>query len=112
MPPHPTFFVRRHVYEKYGSFNLNLPLAADYELMLRLLYKHKITTIYIPEVMVKMRTGGRCSPGLLNTTKVVFENYKAWKMNDLKPNPMTFVLKPFSKLRQLNYRPSLLPSKY
>jgi glycosyltransferase len=112
MPPHPTFFVRRQVYEKYGSFNLNFPLAADYELMLRLLYKHKITTIYIPEVMVKMRTGGRCSPGLLNTTKVVFENYKAWKMNDLKPNPMTFVLKPFSKLRQLNYRPSLLPSKY
>jgi len=112
MPPHPTFFVRRHVYEKCGSFDLNFPLAADYELMLRFLYKYEITTTYIPKVLVKMRTGGRSSPGLLNTAKAVFENYEAWKINDLPLNPMTFILKPFSKLRQLNKLPPSRTSKH
>ena len=58
MPPHPTFFVRRDVYEKYGVFNLELGSAADYEIMLRFLVKHQVTAAYIPEVLVKMRTGG------------------------------------------------------
>ena len=40
MPPHPTFFVKREVYEKYGNFNLDLPSAADYEIMLRFIHKH------------------------------------------------------------------------
>ena len=53
MPPHPTFFVRRTVYEKYGMFNLSLGSAADYELMLRFLVKHRITAAYIPEVIGK-----------------------------------------------------------
>jgi hypothetical protein len=43
MPPHPTFFVNRETYEKYGLFNLEFPLAADYEIMLRFLYKYNIT---------------------------------------------------------------------
>src|SRR5574343_654094 len=42
MPPHPAFFVRREVYEKYGHFQLELRTAADYEIMLRFLLKHKI----------------------------------------------------------------------
>jgi len=59
MPPHPTFFVRRSVYEKYGTFRLDLGTAADYELMLRLLLKHCISTNYIAEVLVRMRVGGK-----------------------------------------------------
>jgi len=58
MPPHPTFFVRRKIYEKYGLFNLSLGSAADYELMLRFLLKHKVSTAYIPSILVKMRNGG------------------------------------------------------
>jgi len=99
MPPHPTFFVKKDVYEKYGFLNIDFPLAADYELMLRLLYKYEVSTTYIPRVLVKMRTGGTSTPGLY-TVKAVAENYKAWKVNDLNPNPITFVLKPLSKLFQ------------
>lgn len=99
MPPHPTFFVRRDVYKKYGFLNIEFPLAADYELMLRFLYKHEVSTTYIPKVLVKMRTGGTSTPGLY-TVRAVAENYKAWKVNDLNPNPITFVLKPLSKLLQ------------
>jgi glycosyltransferase len=99
MPPHPTFFVKRDVYRKYGFLNIGFPLAADYELMLRFLYKHEVSTTYIPRVLVKMRTGGTSTPGLY-TVRAVAENYKAWKVNDLNPNPITFVLKPLSKLLQ------------
>lgn len=58
MPPHPTFFVKKEVYEKYGYLNLDFPLAADYEIMLRFLYKYEVSTTYIPKVLVKMRAGG------------------------------------------------------
>ena len=58
MPPHPTFFVRRSVYERHGHFRLDLGTSADYELMLRFLVKHRITTQYFPEVLVKMLVGG------------------------------------------------------
>ena len=48
----------KEIYDKYGLLNTNFPLAADYELMLRLLYKHEISVTYIPRVLVKMRMGG------------------------------------------------------
>lgn len=57
MPPHPTFFARKELYDKYGCFNSNFKIAADYELMLRFLWLHKITPYYIPTVLVKMRVG-------------------------------------------------------
>ena len=58
MPPHPTFFVKREIYEKYGRFKTNYKIAADFEILARFFYKHKITFYYLPEVIVKMRTGG------------------------------------------------------
>lgn len=99
MPPHPVFFVKKYIYEKYGYLNLDFPFAADYELMLRFLYKHGITAAYIQKVLVKMRTGGTSKPGLY-TLRSIIENYKAWKTNELEPNLMTFILKPISKIFQ------------
>ncbi len=98
MPPHPTFFVRREVYEKYGLLNLDFPLAADYELMLRFLYKYNVSTTHIPRVLVKMRMGGTSKPGMY-TLGAIRENYQAWKFNGLK-YPITLLLKPFSKIPQ------------
>jgi glycosyltransferase involved in cell wall biosynthesis len=100
MPPHPTFFVSRRVYERYGLFDLNFPLAADYELILRFLYKYNVSASYIPECLVKMRMGGRSHPGLINTSNNVIENYRAWKANGLKPNLFTFLMKPLFKVFQ------------
>lgn len=57
-PPHPTFFVKREIYHKYGMFNTNFKIAADYELMLRFLEKYQIKSSYIPKVLVSMRLGG------------------------------------------------------
>jgi hypothetical protein len=98
MPPHPTFFVKRSIYGKYGYLNLEFPLAADYEIMLRFLYKYNISTTYIPRVLVKMRMGGTSKPGMY-TLGAIKKNYQAWKVNGLK-YPITLLLKPFSKIMQ------------
>lgn len=100
MPPHPTFFVRTDAYRKYGTFDTDLAIAADYELMLRFLFKHDLTASYVPKVLVRMRVGGKSKPGICNTAKALFENYRAWRINKLKFYPAVFVLKPLSKLFQ------------
>jgi len=105
MPPHPTFFVRRSIYEKFGVFNLSLGSAADYELMLRFLLKHKITTTYIPEVLVKMRTGGTSNLTFKNRLLANRNDRLAWKVNNLKPYPWTLYLKPLRKIGQYFIRP-------
>jgi len=100
MPPHPAFFVRRRAYEKYGFFNLALGTAADYELMLRFLVKHKITTYYIPEVLVKMRMGGQSNASLKKRLTANRMDRKAWAVNGMQPNPWTLLMKPLSKVKQ------------
>lgn len=100
MPPHPTFFVKRKCYEQFGEFNTSFSISADYELMLRFLYKHTISSSYIPEVLVKMRTGGVSNVTIKNRTTANKEDRLAWKVNRLKPNAFTFILKPLSKLKQ------------
>lgn len=100
MPPHPAFFVRKSCYEKYGGYNTYFKSAADYELMLRFLHKYKCTTAYLPEVLVKMRVGGKSNITLWNRIKANREDKKAWLINGLTPGMLTFILKPLSKIRQ------------
>ncbi len=100
MPPHPTFFVKKKCYDKFGVYNTTLKSAADYELMLRLLHKNKCSVAYIPEVFVKMRVGGKSNVSLMNRIKANREDKKAWMLNDLKPQLFTFIKKPLSKLSQ------------
>ncbi|HEX8514878.1 MAG TPA: glycosyltransferase family 2 protein [Bacteroidia bacterium] len=101
MPPHPSFFVLKKCYDRFGGFNTTLRSAADYEMMLRLLHRYKCSTIYIPEVLVKMRVGGKSNVSLLNRIKANREDKKAWQLNGLKPGMFTFIKKPLSKLGQL-----------
>lgn len=100
MPPHPTFFVKREIYEKYGNFNLNLKSASDYEIMLRFLHKHEISVSYLPRVTTKMRVGGQSNVTLKNRIKANREDREAWKINGLKPGVFTLVRKPLSKVGQ------------
>jgi len=75
-------------------------LAADYELMLRFLVKHGITTAYIPEILVKMRTGGMSNASLKNRLLANRNDRLAWEVNGLKPYPWTLYLKPLRKVGQ------------
>lgn len=101
MPPHPTFFVKRVVYEKYGFFNLQLKSAADYELMLRFIHKHQIKLAYLPEFIIKMRVGGKSNVTLRNRIRANQEDRKAWKINGLTPRVYTLYAKPLRKIIQL-----------
>ena len=100
MLPHPTFFVKKECYEKYGLFNTSLRTSADYELMLRLLYKCGISTSYLPETIIKMRIGGVSNSSIKNRIKANIEDRKAWKINGLKPKWYTLYRKPLSKVGQ------------
>lgn len=101
MPPHPTFFAKRGCYQSFGSFNLNLVSAADYELMLRFIHKHKIKLAYLPEFIIKMRVGGKSNVSLKNRIRANNEDRKAWKINGLKPHFYTLYAKPLRKIIQL-----------
>lgn len=66
MPAHPTFFVRKSVYERFGMFDLNYKIAADFELLFRLIEQNNIKTKYLPKVLVKMRLGGTTNKSISN----------------------------------------------
>ncbi|OGU16587.1 MAG: glycosyl transferase [Geobacteraceae bacterium GWC2_53_11] len=100
MPPHPAFFVRKSVYEQHGLFNLNLGSAADYELMLRLLLKERISSVYIPEVLVRMRIGGASNRNFTARLAANRMDRKAWEINGLMPYPWTLLCKPVRKIGQ------------
>lgn len=102
-PPHPSFFVKRSVYEALGGFNIELKIAADYEFMLRVLQAQGYTVAYLPEICVKMRTGGASNRSLGNIWKANCECYRAWRLNGYgRATAAAAVLrKPFTKLKQL-----------
>ena len=100
MPPHPTFFVRKELYDLYGRFNLDLGSAADYELMLRFLLKHRVNAAYIPEVLVHMRAGGVSNASLSNRLEANRMDRQAWRVNSMRPLPWTTVMKPVRKIMQ------------
>ena len=100
MPPHPTFFLRKSAYEKHGLYSLELKSAADYELMLRMLYKHGLSCVYLPQVITRMRVGGESNVSLKNRLRANREDRRAWAMNDLKPGALTLIRKPLSKISQ------------
>lgn len=100
MPPHPTFMVKRKLYQAHGSFNTDLRTSADYELMLRFLFKHKVSVSYLPEVLVKMKVGGQSNATVKNRIKANKEDRLAWRLNGLSPLPFTTVLKPLRKITQ------------
>lgn len=100
MPPHPSFFVRRRVYEQVGVFNTTLRSAADYELMLRVLLRHRMKAVYIPEVLVRMRQGGMSNASIWNRWRANREDKQAWRLNGLKPWFFTIPMKPLRKVLQ------------
>ena len=100
MPPHPTFFLKKDCYQKYGDFRLDMGSAADYELMLRMIHKNEVKLSYIQKTFVRMRVGGVSNSTLKNRWIANRNDRMAWKANGLKPYPFTLLLKPFRKILQ------------
>jgi glycosyltransferase len=75
MPPHPTFYVRRGMYEKWGGYDYTYRIAADYDLMLRVLVEGGVKPVYIPRVLVRMRDGGISNSSVRNVLRKSYEDY-------------------------------------
>ncbi|ARA77112.1 family 2 glycosyl transferase [Pectobacterium brasiliense] len=83
MPPHPTFYMKRACYQRFGSFDLSYRISADYDSLLRYLWIHKVTVKYIPKVIINMRVGGMSNRSLSNMIMKTKEDVKAMKSNKL-----------------------------
>jgi glycosyltransferase involved in cell wall biosynthesis len=81
VPPHPTFFVRRRVYDRLGVFDTRFRLAADYELMFRFMEKYRIKSQAVEEVWIRMRLGGTTNRSLRNILRGNWEIRRAWLVN-------------------------------
>jgi glycosyltransferase len=106
MPPHPTFFVRSEVYDKYGMFDLEYRIAADYDLMLRFLLKHGVSTTYLDRTLVRMAIGGKSNQSVLNIFKSNWEVARSWRKHGLRGGPIVSFLKPLRKIPQYINTPS------
>ncbi len=107
VPPHPTLFLRRSLFARYGAFDLSYPIAADFELMARLFEVHRIKTVYLPQVLVKMRLGGTTNRSIGNIVKQNREIWRALAAHHLQPSPLKFIAgKISSRGRQFFTRPA------
>jgi len=103
MPPHPTFFVRKSLYQKYGLFDTGLKIASDYDITLRLLKNNPNSVAYLNEVLVKMRLGGRSNKNLKDILIKSSEDYMALKKNGFSLPAFTLALKNVRKINQFFY---------
>ncbi len=100
MPPHPSFFVTKNAYNKYGLYRLDCGVNADYEFMLRLLEKKKASTVWIKKTFVYMEAGGTSDNGINSRVQGVIDNKIAWKVNDMNPPFYTVYWKKIRKIPQ------------
>jgi len=104
VPPHPTFYCRRDLFEQYGLYRTDYRVAADFELMLRFMEKHHIKVSYIPDTLVHMRIGGKANTwaGILRGNREII---RAFKANGLNFPWKIFWYKPYLKLKQYLTKP-------
>lgn len=99
MPPHPTLFLKKSVYEKHGNFNPTYKISADYEFILRIFKDQFLKFEYLPKVVTKMRLGGISNRSLKNILIKVLEDYRAMRKHKVG-NIFTLARKTLSKLDQ------------
>ncbi|WP_204758421.1 glycosyltransferase family 2 protein [Halomonas urmiana] len=97
MPPHPTFFMRRELYQELGGFDLGYQIAGDYDALLRYLASEKVKVTYLPEVLVKMRVGGASNGSLKQILRKSREDVAAMRNNGINP----LVALPYKNLSKL-----------
>ncbi len=100
-PPHPTFFVKKKIYENLGKYKLNLGNSSDFELMFRFLEKNNIKSFYLNKLMVIMRTGGVSNKNYLDVIKQNIVVLDILNIKNNIPKIIKFCLfKLFNRLKQ------------
>lgn len=105
MPAHPTFFTYRENFEKFGYYKTDYKITADFELLVRFLYKFKLSSYYLPIPLMKMRTGGLSTKSWKSNIIINQEDLRACGENGLKTNYFWLYSRYFKKL--LEFFPKL-----
>ena len=105
MPAHPSCFIRKNVYAKYGLYKTDYIIAADYELLVRFYAKHRVSYSYLPKIIVKMRSGGLSTRNFKSNVILNREIVRACRENGIETNMFKVYSKYFVKLAQLFKRP-------
>lgn len=101
MPAHPSFYIRKECFEKYGLYRTDYKIAADFEFLLRVIYKARIKTKYLPIDMVTMRTGGASTSGLDSHKRIMKEHLRAFHENGIYTNRLLLSLRYIYKIEEL-----------
>jgi len=104
MPPHNGLFVKRKIFLKHGTYDINFKISADYEWILRVFSKDSIEVLYMDKLILRQRIGGKSNGSLLKIIQVMFEDYKALRSNQNRVVESVKILirKKLSKLDQFN----------
>lgn len=100
MPGHPTLFLRREVYEKYGLYKTDYKVSADYEFMVRMLKDGSVKLAYVPEKIVKMYYGGTSTKGIEGYLISLKEGHRALKENGIKGASLIDIKRTIRVLKQ------------
>lgn len=105
MPAHPTFYFKRELFERFGGYESHYFTSADYELMARYLFLNKVSSVYLPKLIVRMRKGGASNSSLPRRLRANRRDYLAMKKNKISFPFIISILKPVRKIPQ--YKPYL-----
>ena len=100
MPAHPTFYAKRKLFQEFGNYDLLYKSAADYDLMLRFLFKHQRSSSFVNKVFVKMRTGGVSNQSITNRLKASLNDCRAMSNNGIIWPWLSIIFKPLRKIEQ------------
>ncbi len=101
MPAHPSFYAKRACYEQFGLYDTSYKIGADFELLLRFIFKNGIRTRYLPMDFVTMRTGGVSTSGMRSRIRIMREHLRAFHDNGIYTNIFLLSMRYVYKLTEL-----------
>ncbi len=101
MPAHPSFYCRKKIYERYGTFDISFKIGADFENLLRLIYVNRINTRYLPVDFVTMRSGGASTSGLKSHRQILSDHLRAYRKNGIRSNVLLESLRYAAKVGEI-----------
>lgn len=104
MPSHSSVFIKTHLFMQHGLYRLDLNIAADYELLLRFMYKYRVNCSYYPGLVTRFRVGGISNKSIASIIRSNYQCYKAWGLNNLKVPFYTIPLKIIRRIPDFLFR--------
>ena len=101
MPPHPSFYVKKKCYDKFGLYSLDYPICSDYDMFVKMIWEGNINTLYINDVFVNMRSGGTSSNGIKVHRKIIRERMRCVREHNMPSNFFKQTSRYFGKIISL-----------